>query len=88
MSNDHRTYISVVTTSCVAVGTDLAGLIRDDAAGTMHFVQIVEMDVLRIVDKVVVICVVGFAPLEGVIVVVTGQEVIVVRTLLDGLATF
>lgn len=78
-----KTHISVVTTAWVVVGMDSVGLIRDDAAGGTHLVQIVEMDVLRIVDRVVVTCVVGFPPVGGVLVLVTGQEVTVVRTLVD-----
>ena len=48
-----------------------------DAAGAMHFVHTVEIDVLRIVDTLVVTCRVG-VPLRGVMVFVTGQVVRVV----------
>lgn len=50
------------------------------ATGAMHFVQIVEVDVLRTVERTVVTCVVGLPP-GGVVMLVTGQDVVVVMTL-------
>ena len=52
----------------------------DEASGAAQCVQMVEVEVIRTVDKMVVTCGVGLAP-EGVIVVVTGQELTVVMTL-------
>ena len=51
--------------------------IRDDAPGATHFVQIVDVEVLSIVEITVVTCCVGLPP-AGVMVLVTGQVVIVV----------
>ena len=48
-----------------------------DAGGATHLVQIVEIEVLVMVEIVVVTCWVG-GPLEGVMVLVTGQVVKVV----------
>lgn len=48
-----------------------------DATGAVHFVHIVDVDVLRIVDTLVVTYRIG-VPLGGVMVLVTGQVVRVV----------
>ena len=52
--------------------------------GRTHIVQIVDVDVLSIVDSTVFTCWVGL-PLVGVIALVTGHEVTVVKTLGHGL---
>ena len=51
-----------------------------DLGGAIHLVQTVEVEVLVIVEIVFVICRVG-VPVGGVMVLVTGQVVKVVRTL-------
>lgn len=48
--------------------------------GAIHFVHTVDIEVLSIVERTVVICVVGFLP-GALIVLVTGQGLIVVWTL-------
>ena len=59
----------------------LAGIDEEEngigATRAIHLVHIVEVDVLRIVDTLVVTCRVG-VPLRGVMVFVTGQVVRVV----------
>lgn len=51
----------------------------------MHFVQSVDVEVLRSVDMTVVTCVVGLPP-EGVVMLVIGQGLVVVWILQAGLA--
>ena len=48
--------------------------------GATHFVQMVDVDVIRTVERTVLTCCVG-GPLAGVMVLVTGQDVIVAETL-------
>jgi len=50
---------------------------RRVASGATHFVQIVDVEVLKIVDRTVFTCSVGLPP-AGVTVLVTGQDVTVV----------
>lgn len=50
----------------------------EDGTGAIHFVQTVDVDVLSIVERTVATCVEGLPPLDGVIVLVTGQDVTVV----------
>lgn len=74
---------SVVATSDGAAGLDDMGVGGGGAAdfwGAMHWVQIVEVVVLMMVEMVVVTCAMG-VPWGGVIVLVTGQVVKVVYTL-------
>ncbi len=48
--------------------------------GAMHFVQTVDVEVLRTVDMTILTCVVGLPP-RGVVMLVTGQGLVVVWTL-------
>jgi len=54
---------------------------EDNATGAMQFVHIVDVDVLRIVESTVATTFIG-EPFEGVIVLVTGWDIVVVCTLL------
>lgn len=50
----------------------------EDGTGATHFVHTVEVEVLSMVESTVLTCVEGLPPPDGVIVLVTGQDVMVV----------
>lgn len=71
------TYISVVTTAWVVRGVEMGATAVALELGAIHFVQIVDVEVLRTVDMTVVTCVVGLPP-GGVVMLVMGQGLVVV----------
>lgn len=59
--------------------------VGDKATGAIYLVQIVDVEVVKTVDRTVVTCCIGL-PLGGMIVLVTGKLVTVVKVLWTPLA--